>query len=59
LTAGLLAASVEDCQLLAGRHGEELRARLLAIEGDKIQSALKECRGDDCLQALRVAICGR
>jgi hypothetical protein len=57
LTAGLFAASVDDCQLLAGKHGAELRGRLLAIKGDAIQSALNECHGDDCLEALKVLVC--
>ena len=57
LTAALLSVSVSDCQLLAGKHGDELRARLLTINSDGIQSAVKECKGDDCLNAIRVLIC--
>jgi hypothetical protein len=57
LTAGLFAASVDDCQFLADRHGKELRARLIAIEGDAIKEALEHCKDDDCLEAFRLFIC--
>lgn len=57
LTAALLSVAVSDCQLLAGKHGDELRARLLTLNSDVIQSAAKECKGDDCLNAIRMLIC--
>jgi hypothetical protein len=57
LTAALFSVSVSDCQLLVGKHGDELRARLLTINSDGIQSAVKECKGDDCLNAIRTLIC--
>ena len=57
LTAALLSVAVSDCQLLADKHGDELRARLLTINSDVIQSAVKECKGDDCLNAIRMLIC--
>jgi hypothetical protein len=57
LTAGLFAVSAEDCQLLAARHGADLRARLLLLEGDPIKTPLQACHSDDCLEAIKAILC--
>jgi len=56
LSATLFATPVEDCQLLVGKHGADLRARLLTIKGASIEGALKECK-DDCLEVVSAMLC--
>lgn len=57
LTAGLFSLPAEGCGLLAGRHGSVLRARLIALGGDRIKAATDKCSSDDCLEAVRIALC--
>ncbi len=57
LTAALFAASAEECQLLAAKHGSDLRARLLLLEGDRLEKPLQACHSDDCLEGIKELLC--
>jgi len=57
LTAGLFRLTVEDCELLTLKKGEDLRSNLLLISNGKIDLIIKDCNSDECLQEIKKMIC--
>lgn len=56
-SAGLYALTVEDCQLLRLKHGDELRTRLKALGNRRITNLAEKCKDDDCLEAIKELLC--
>ena len=56
-SAGLYAVTVEDCQMLRLKHGEELRTRLKALGDKRIIDLADKCKDDSCLEVLKESIC--
>jgi hypothetical protein len=59
LAAGLYGVSVDECQFLALKKGEELRSRLRSLGDARISAAAEMCHDDGCLDALRTLLCGK
>jgi hypothetical protein len=56
-SAGLYAITVEDCQLLRLKHGDELRTRLKALGDKRVTNLVEKCKDDDCLEAIKELLC--
>jgi hypothetical protein len=57
LTSGLWEVTVEDCQMLRLKHGDELRTRLKALGDKRIIELVANCKGDHCLEDIKESVC--
>lgn len=57
LAAGLWEVTVEDCQMLRLKHGDELRTRLKALGDKRLIDLVDHCKDDNCLEDIKESVC--
>jgi len=55
--AGLYAVTAQQCDLLAGKKGPNLRTVLLGLGDSTTKAALAKCSTDECLVVVREMLC--
>jgi hypothetical protein len=55
--AGLYAATAQQCDLLAGKKGPDLKTVLLGLGDSTTKAALAKCSSDECLVVIREMLC--
>ena len=59
LTAGLFALTIEECDPLILKHGQELRTLLTALNKPRITTLVDECKNDACVERVKRLVCPR
>jgi len=55
--AGLFALTVDDCEVLNSKTGNELKTILESLDTKPITNAVHKCKSDNCLEAIKELLC--
>lgn len=57
--AVLYGITVDECQQILLKHGDELRRHLIFVGDKEIKEAVARCKDDSCLEAIKRFVCSR